>query len=99
MRNFPWFLLAVSLLPPCAFAEDSAAGKKQEVPTVLLEGAWAGKFEIQIPGQPYSFGELENAQALGDFQALNTKKRRVLRFHLQHPVEDSLQEIIDLLRP
>ncbi|HYA42203.1 MAG TPA: hypothetical protein VEF34_12925, partial [Syntrophobacteraceae bacterium] len=35
-----------------------------------------------IPGQPYTFGMLMRAQALGDFEALRKSRRRVLRVHL-----------------
>jgi hypothetical protein len=35
-----------------------------------------------IPGQPYTFGMLMRAQALGDFEALRKHRRRVLRVHL-----------------
>ena len=36
-----------------------------------------------IPGQPYTFGMLMRAQALGDFEALRKHRRRVLRIHLR----------------
>lgn len=35
-----------------------------------------------IPGQPYTFGMLMRAMALGDFEALRKRRRRVLRVHL-----------------
>jgi len=34
-----------------------------------------------IPGEPYSFGTLIAAQALGDYQALAERKRRLIRIH------------------
>jgi len=36
-------------------------------------------FDIQIPGAPYTFGTLLDAQSLGDLQALRSKNRRVAR--------------------
>jgi glucose-6-phosphate isomerase len=39
--------------------------------------------DIKIPGQPFSFGVLKQAQALGDFQALRNHGRRVLRVQLR----------------
>ncbi len=36
-------------------------------------------FDIPIPGSPYTFGTLLDAQALGDLQALRAKGRRVAR--------------------
>ncbi|MGB2579713.1 glucose-6-phosphate isomerase [Elusimicrobium simillimum] len=49
--------------------------------------------DIKIPGQNYSFGDLANAQALGDFKALDSKGRRVIKLHLAAPVADSLKKI------
>ena len=46
--------------------------------------------DINIPGEKYTFWQLEMAQALGDFEALNAKGRRVLRLHLTHPLAKSL---------
>ena len=52
--------------------------------------------DIQIPGQKYTFGQLCNAQALGDFQALESKGRRVIKLHLAQPVAESIRKISDL---
>jgi len=38
--------------------------------------------DLPIPGEPYSFSVLEQAQALGDLQSLQSKKRRVVRVNL-----------------
>jgi glucose-6-phosphate isomerase len=38
--------------------------------------------DLPIPGEPYSFGVLELAQALGDFESLNRAGRRVMHVHL-----------------
>jgi transaldolase/glucose-6-phosphate isomerase len=35
--------------------------------------------DLAIPGRPYTFGTLQQAQALGDYQALTERGRRVLR--------------------
>ena len=35
-----------------------------------------------MPGQPYSFGELQAAQAAGDRQALTERDRPLVRLHL-----------------
>ena len=48
------------------------------------------KKDILIPGEKYTFWQLETAQALGDFEALDSKNRRVLRLHLKHPLDKSL---------
>jgi transaldolase/glucose-6-phosphate isomerase len=39
--------------------------------------------DLEIPGEPYSFGVLEAAQALGDFQSLDRTGRRALHVRLQ----------------
>ena len=38
--------------------------------------------DLPIPGEPYSFGTLMSAQAIGDFEALRSHRRRVMRVHL-----------------
>jgi transaldolase/glucose-6-phosphate isomerase len=38
--------------------------------------------QVPIPGEPYDFMQLKRAEALGDMEALQAKKRRVVRFHL-----------------
>ena len=38
--------------------------------------------DLEIPGRPFTFGELQTAQALGDLGALDSRGRPVLRLHL-----------------
>ncbi|MET8123627.1 glucose-6-phosphate isomerase [Micromonospora sp. NPDC005189] len=38
--------------------------------------------DLEVPGKPYTFGELQAAQAAGDRQALAGRERPVLRLHL-----------------
>lgn len=52
--------------------------------------------DIQIPGQKYTFGQLCNAQALGDFQALEAKGRRAIKVHLAQPLAENIRKISDL---
>jgi len=54
------------------------------------------KDDIKIPGQHYTFGQLCNAQALGDFQALQDKGRRAIKLHLKQPILASVEEISNL---
>lgn len=51
--------------------------------------------DIDIPTQGLSFGTLELAQALGDYEALTARDRRVLRVHLPKP--DDVRELIGLI--
>jgi glucose-6-phosphate isomerase/transaldolase/glucose-6-phosphate isomerase len=41
--------------------------------------------DISIPGQPYTFGVVADAQALGDLRALQSMGRRVVKVHLSQP--------------
>jgi glucose-6-phosphate isomerase len=38
--------------------------------------------DLEIPGQPFTFGRLQMAQALGDLQAIQGRSRPVVRLHL-----------------
>lgn len=43
--------------------------------------------DAEIPGADYSFGVLKSAQSLGDYEALKSKGRRIIRVHLAHEQE------------
>ena len=45
----------------------------------------AAQPDIAIPGEPFSFGTLELAQAVGDFGALDASGRRAMHAHLPRP--------------
>jgi len=51
--------------------------------------------DIDIPNQGMSFGTLERAQALGDYEALVARGRRVLRVHMDKPAD--VDGLIDLV--
>ena len=46
--------------------------------------------DIPVPGEKYTFANLELAQAIGDLEALESKKRRVIHFHLESLSENVL---------
>jgi len=52
--------------------------------------------DIDIPTQGLSFGTLELAQALGDYEALTAKDRRILRVHLSRP--EDVNKLNDLVK-
>lgn len=52
--------------------------------------------DVEIPGQDMTFGVLERAQALGDYEALAARGRRILRLHLPSP--DRVQKLIEALQ-
>jgi glucose-6-phosphate isomerase len=47
--------------------------------------------DLPVPGKPYSFGTVADAQALGDFQALQAAGRTVVRVNL-HEIKSSIIE-------
>ncbi len=47
--------------------------------------------EVVIPGSPYGFDILHQAQALGDFRSLEDKGRRVIRIHFNKDLDVSLK--------
>ncbi len=49
--------------------------------------------DVMIPGEPYSFGTLAAAQALGDMKSLTTRNRRVIRIHVGFDVESGVKRI------
>ena len=56
--------------------------------------------DLAIPGEPFSFGVLEMAQALGDFTSLDAEGRRALHVHLPRRDVDLLKRVFDrLLKP
>jgi glucose-6-phosphate isomerase len=53
--------------------------------------------DLPIPGEPFSFGTLELAQALGDFASLDATGRRALHVHLPAPDRALLRRVADAL--
>ncbi|MBN1203288.1 MAG: bifunctional transaldolase/phosoglucose isomerase [Anaerolineae bacterium] len=55
--------------------------------------------EIPIPGEPYDFMLLKRAQAQGDLEALQSKNRRVVRFHLPvGSISDGLERLLAAIK-
>jgi transaldolase/glucose-6-phosphate isomerase len=52
--------------------------------------------DIEIPGQEMSFGTLERAQVLGDYEALAGRSRRILRLELSSP--ELIQDLLTALK-
>ncbi len=53
--------------------------------------------DLPIPGKPYTFGVIADAQAQGDLDALQSLGRRVTRIHLSHGDETALSTLVDKL--
>jgi hypothetical protein len=54
--------------------------------------------DLPVPGERYTFGTLKAAQALGDYQALQARGRRVLRVNLGDSLEPGLRQLLALAR-
>ncbi|MBI4597519.1 MAG: glucose-6-phosphate isomerase [Candidatus Omnitrophica bacterium] len=50
--------------------------------------------DLAIPGEPFTFGVLKQAQALGDFQAMQQRGRRILRIHMRGTLEHALSRVM-----
>jgi transaldolase / glucose-6-phosphate isomerase len=53
--------------------------------------------DVPIPGEPYSFSTLKQAQALGDFRSLSTRGRRAVRVDLGADVLAGLKRLQELI--
>lgn len=53
--------------------------------------------DIEIPTRGMTFGTLQRAQALGDYEALSTRGRRIMRMHFPGDVMGGLERLISLL--
>jgi transaldolase / glucose-6-phosphate isomerase len=65
---------------------------------VFLQITYDHTEDAPIPGMPYSFSILNRAQAAGDFEALNTHKRRALRLHIAGDVVNGLGVLLDAIQ-
>lgn len=52
--------------------------------------------DLPVPGEPYTFSVLQQAQALGDLEALRNKGRRAIRVHLGKRVQSGLDQLLKL---
>jgi hypothetical protein len=53
--------------------------------------------DLPIPGEPYTFSTLKDAQALGDFQSLVAHGRRAIRVDLGKNIVAGLEELNKLI--
>ena len=60
---------------------------------VFLQVTTADEPDLQIPGRPFTFGQLKRAQAIGDFESLAKHGRPVLRVHLGRDVDAGIAEL------
>lgn len=60
---------------------------------VFLQITAEPSVELPVPGQKYTFGTVEAAQARGDLQVLFDRKRRALRVHLPTDLKRGLEQL------
>lgn len=53
--------------------------------------------DARVPGKNYGFGAMQKAQAMGDFEVLRQKGRRIVGVHLGEQMQDGLSELSRLL--
>ena len=54
--------------------------------------------DVPIPGQPYSFGVLADAQSRGDYQALDKAGRRTAKVHLAGDAAAGITQLVEQLK-
>ena len=54
--------------------------------------------DVPLPGEPFTFGVLKQAQALGDFQSLSSRQRRAIRVHLGKDVSAGLRALREIVQ-
>jgi hypothetical protein len=54
--------------------------------------------DIGIPGAGYTFGQLQLALALSDFESLELRRMRVVQLHCTQGLERGLSELENLVR-
>lgn len=52
---------------------------------------------VEIPGEPFTFAELKDAQALGDFQVLETRGKRAVRIHIGRSITNGLRQFQEIV--
>lgn len=54
--------------------------------------------DLPVPGQKYTFGAIKRAQAIGDFEVLSARGRRLLRVHLGSDVGAGLTTLKEVFK-
>jgi len=62
---------------------------------VFLQFTADDPMDVSLPGEPHSFGVMKAAQALGDLQSLQARKRRALRIHITGGIEAGLRRVLE----
>ena len=62
---------------------------------LFLQLTAARDTDLDVPGEPYTFGVLADAQALGDLRALRSAGRRVARVEVPSDVASAIRELAE----
>jgi glucose-6-phosphate isomerase len=54
--------------------------------------------DVPIVNEPFTFGVLKQAQALGDFQSLASRHRRAIRVHLGEDIAAGLRTLLEIVQ-
>jgi hypothetical protein len=65
---------------------------------VFLQFTADDPLDLPIPGEPHGFGVMKAAQALGDLQSLQSRKRRALRVHIAGGIEAGLRRVLEAVK-
>ena len=53
--------------------------------------------DIDVPGHGYTFGLVKEAQTRGDFDALASRDRRVVRIHIASDLEKGMDRLAEMI--
>src|SRR4051795_7870217 len=65
---------------------------------VFLQLTGCGGEDVPLPGEKFTFGVLCRAQAIGDFQSLQSRNRRALSINLGSDVDAGLKALADVVK-
>lgn len=65
---------------------------------VFMQLTAADARDVEIPGEPFTFSTLKQAQALGDFRSLSRRGRRAVRVELGSDATAGLRRLYEIVR-
>ncbi|HEX8557732.1 MAG TPA: bifunctional transaldolase/phosoglucose isomerase [Pyrinomonadaceae bacterium] len=65
---------------------------------VFIQVTAADARDVEIPGEPFTFSTLKQAQALGDFRSLSARGRRAVRVEIGSDVAAGLRRLLEIVR-
>ena len=65
---------------------------------VFIQVTAADARDVELPGEPFTFSTLKQAQALGDFRSLSSRGRRAVRVEIGSDVRAGLRRLHEIIR-